>query len=139
MAALSADWIRQQVGDTPIRRSIQAPVKAATKILGGSLVSVVIAAGNGWARPSPGANTDRTIGVASSMVDNSTGANGDLNVVCLRGTFLFRNDPAAPVLKENLGQVCNVLDDQTATMAATGQTMGKVTGFRGDLVEVEIV
>lgn len=140
MAALTKDWIRGQVGDVPPRRTIQAPVKAATKIFAGSIVSVTVAAGTGWARPAPGANTDTTIGVCTVVCDNTTGANGDQTVTCVRGNFPFHNDVGAPVLKENLGQVCFVLDDNTVTMTNTGQPAGKVTGIRSDgLIEVEIL
>lgn len=142
MANLTKDWIRSTINDLPVRRQITAPVKANTVIFAGTLVAVLVANNTGWAQPATGDNTTRVIGVCGILTDNTGGQNGDRRVSVNRGNFPFHNDSAgSPVKAENLGQVCFVLDDNTMTMANTGQQAGKVTGLSpdGTIVEVEIV
>lgn len=100
--------------------TIDLPVAAATKILGGTIVDA-----NALGFAVAGPTGIRSWGIASDLADNSSGAAGDI-VVNVRLAFaievrLLANDTGSPLTKADVGRQCFVLDNQTVTgSSATG-------------------
>lgn len=113
MAALTAD--RNTAAKT-LGRRISLKVKAATKIFAGSIVAVEAA--TGWAVPAGDTVGHQVVGRAESQVDNSTGANGDKEVVVHKGVFKWNNG-AAPVVQATIGDTVMVQDDNAVRITST--------------------
>lgn len=87
------------------------PVKAATKIHAGGMVQIDA---TGYAVPASATPANVTIGRAEATADNTTGANGAINVKSRRGVFRFGNSAAADLIAlTEVGKACYVVDDQT--------------------------
>jgi len=114
------------------------PVKAATKIYGGSLVCLDAA---GWAVPGAVATTLVALGRAEEQVDNTAGANGDLRVTVRRGRFRWKNSAAADAItRAEIGDDCYVVDDETVAKTSGGATRslaGKIVDLDAQGVWVE--
>jgi hypothetical protein len=104
------------------------PVKAATKIFGGSIVCIDTA--NNLAIPGKTGLGLKYAGVAQEMADNTAGLDGAIRVRVFRGPeslFRFTNLAADLVVLGNIGSLCYMVDDQTvaktdgtATRSAAG-------------------
>lgn len=126
MAALTKDR------STPARNGdyLSAPMKGGSKIFKGALVVL----DGGYAAPGHVAAGLVAIGRAHGSMDNSAGADGDLNIVVARGD-LYRFDNLATdlVARTQIGSVCYVVDD--ATVAATHA--GDTRSIAGKVVDVD--
>jgi hypothetical protein len=88
------------------------PVKAATKIYAGTMVAL---GSDGYARPARATSTDIVIGIAEALADNTSGADGDINVTVRRrvaGAFANSLSGDAITLTER-GKTVFVVDDST--------------------------
>jgi hypothetical protein len=100
--------------------TIDLPVAAATKILGGTIVDT-----NALGFAVAGPTGIRSWGIASDSADNTSGAAGDIPVnVRLPYALevrLLANDTGSPLTRADVGRQCFVLDNQTVTgSSATG-------------------
>ncbi len=59
-------------------------------------------------------------GLATRAVDNTGGANGDLNCRFRSGVFRFENDVGAPVVAADIGGLAFAVDDNTIANVAGG-------------------
>lgn len=114
------------------------PVKAAVKCLQGGLA--VLSAG--YAAPGSTATTLVAIGRFEETVDNTGGANGDLNVQVRRGIFKFANSAAGDLIAQaDVGADCYIVDDQTVAKtngSSTRSRAGKVVAVDADGVWVQV-
>lgn len=126
MAALTKDR------DTARRQGedFQHPVAAAKKIFAGSIVMLNA---TGYATPGAVATTLKPAGVAQEQVDNSAGADGDVNVNVRKGVFRFAND--GTVARADIGGTAYVVDDQTV---ADNDGTGTRSAL-GEIVDVDSV
>jgi hypothetical protein len=90
-------------------------VAASTKLYGGSSVSLNAA---GFAKLGADTASEKFVGVARDLADNSTGANGDKDVVVwANGVFDFAFSGTA--VQANVGLPVYLVDDNTVALAAT--------------------
>ena len=108
---------------SPARRGapviFSAKVKAATKILAGTLVGVDA---GGWLVPASAATT-KARGVAVETVDNTAGANGALSAeVETDAQYRLQNSAANPATQAHVGATLKVVTglDETATFSGSG-------------------
>lgn len=94
-----------------IERQIKLPLKAATDIPAGAIVSVD-ATGNAV----NGADAAGQIAMGRAAHSASYAA-GDRWIVVERGVFWYAND--GTVLTASIGSPCTILDNQTVSLAAT--------------------
>jgi hypothetical protein len=134
MAALTADRNTKERAD----KMFSFPVKAATKIFAGSIVAL----NAGKAVPGSTAVGLVAVGRAEEQVDNSSGADGDLNVSVRRGCFRFLNSAAGDAIAvSDVGSTCYIVDDQTVAKTnggATRSAAGTIRDVDADGVWVEI-
>ncbi len=120
-------------------RNFNYPVAAGVKIFPGALV--VITTG-GYARPARTNTTDKVVGVAEQLADNTNGANGDIRVKTVAGTFNFVNSTAGDAIAlGNVGDPAYVVDDQTVALTSntnTRITAGKIIDVDSDGVWVNV-
>jgi hypothetical protein len=121
-AALSTD----RVTETKQRGAKSYPVKAATKIYAGAMVCVD---GNGWALPAADAANLKMVGVATKQVDNSAGANGDLQVP-VESPIVARYS-ASSITQAMVGTMMYVVDDNTFddALGTNGIKAGRLVEF----------
>lgn len=106
------------------------PVKASTKIFGGSLVCLDA---SGWAVPGSTATGLIARGVALKQADNSSGANGAINAETEQGIFPFENSASADeITRAEIGDLCYIVDDQTVAKT-DGSSSRSVAGRIVDL------
>ncbi len=127
--ALSADR------NTTYREGVEiaVPVAASTKIYAGSLVMVDA---NGYAVPGADTANCKFIGVALQQVDNSSGGNGDKQVVVRRqGVFDFKGSSLTQAM---VGSPMYLVDDETFAPASVttndipcGRLVQYISGTRG--------
>ncbi len=131
--ALSTDRATEQRDG----KLLSVPVAASAVLYAGALI---VANATGYAAPGSVAADLTAMGMATEKVDNSAGADGDLNIEVLRGrAFKFKNDGTNPVTQAHLGQDCYVFDDETVSSNATGTSVaGKVVDIESDGVWVFI-
>lgn len=102
-------------------------VAGTKKIFAGSLVA---RDANGYATPGATATTLLGAGRAEEYVDNSAGANGDVNISVRKGIFRFDNSTAGDQITiANIGNDCYIVDDQTVAKTngtGTRSVAGKV-------------
>lgn len=101
------------------------PVKASTKILGGTVGGIDA---SGWAVPMTAATGIKVIGVAKKTADNSNGSNGAINVTFefsrpIR-VFLFENDAGTPLTKADVWGPCYGIDNQSMSGDDSGHSVG---------------
>lgn len=119
MAALNADRNTPQLND-PSPAARRGAVAAGQRIWAGALLMrnaagflVVASAGLGLI----GA------GRAEKRIDNSAGADGDVQVDFALGTFRFENAAAADeITAADIGALCYAVDDQTVAKTAAANT-----------------
>lgn len=103
------------------------PVAASTVIYKGAIVALNAA---GFAVPAADTAGLQVVGIAHDKVDNSTGANGDKNVIVEYGREYLM--AAASITQALVGDLMYVVDDQTVDDAA-GPTndiaVGRLTRF----------
>lgn len=125
MAALSAD--RKTTSKGKLRRQ-EYPVAASQTIYAGALVCIDA---DGYAIPAADtAGISDVVGVATAKADNSSGADGDINVVVEYGGAFLLDE--ASVTQADVGRDAVVSDDQTITNAATATndiTVGRILSF----------
>lgn len=105
------------------------PIAAATKILAGT---IVVLSATGYAEPGTTATGKKAVGVAKQTVDNTDGANGDLQVPIARGCFLFANSAAGDAIaNSDYGATCYVVDNQTVAKTDGTGTRSAAGVIRG--------
>ena len=105
---------------------LEYPVKAATRIYGGSMVVVD---STGYAVPAGNTAGHKLVGIALEQADNSTGADGAIYIrVRTAGVFEFG---ASSISQANVGAEMYVVDDQTFDDVDPGQGIkcGKLTKY----------
>ena len=132
MAALAKDR------NTPYRDGlyISVPVKAGAKIYAGSLV----VADGGYAKPAAKAADLVALGRAENLADNSSGANGDIQVQVRRGMFRWDTvkADAGKVTVAEIGKDVYIADDQSVDKRSAGSSKaGKCLGVDSEGVWVE--
>lgn len=126
MTALSADRA------TPERdgKCFSFPVKAGKKIFTGALVVLA----TGYAEPGATALNLLAVGRAEEPVDNSGGADGDVNVEVRAGCFRYANSAGADLIAEtDIGASAYIVDDQTVAKTDGGGTRSKA----GTIIDVD--
>jgi hypothetical protein len=106
--ALSADR------NTPYRLGDQVshPIAAATVVYAGS---IVVLNATDYAEPGTTDTGLRAEGRAEARVDNTGGADGDLQVPCMKGVFQFANSVGDAVDRSHIGGVAYIEDDETVS------------------------
>ncbi|MDE0382400.1 MAG: hypothetical protein OXI22_00820 [Defluviicoccus sp.] len=132
MAALTKDRMTATREGTVI----SVPVKAATTIHGGSIVAKPA---SGRAAPATKAENLKILGRSEERADNSSGKDGDINVLVRRGVFRWANaSGAGKIAATDIGADAYALDDQTVTKTAAGASKaGKILGVDAEGVWVE--
>ena len=117
--ALSAERNTVQAADVA-RSPISYKVKGSTKIYKGSLV--VLSAG--YAKPGAAAASLVAIGRAKKTIDNSAGADGDLEVEVEEGMFWWGNNAAGSdaVVAADIGQTVYIEDDANVCHTSTSKS-----------------
>ncbi len=106
-------------------------VAATKKIFEGSLVCLNA---TGFATPGAVATTLKADGVALTTVDNTSGADGAVNVEVRKGTFRFANSAAGDLItRAEIGTTCYVVDDQTVAKTSGTNTRSAA----GTVVDVD--
>lgn len=136
MAALTS--ARNTIRQDGKRRSV--PLAANGKVYQGGLVQIVAA--SAFADKATATVANVTIGMATSTVDNTGGANGDKSVEVDRGIFRFANSAAGDLIaRTEIGKDVYVVDDQTVAKtnaANTRPVAGKCFDVDAQGVWVEI-
>ncbi|CAN5754698.1 hypothetical protein BH11PSE12_BH11PSE12_08360 [soil metagenome] len=102
-------------------QDFEFPVKAASKILAGTVV-VIDTATNLAVKGSTAANL-KTVGIAQDVADNTSGANGDIRVKVKRGLFCLANSVAGDlIVLGDVGSPAYLVDDQTVAKTSGGAT-----------------
>jgi len=108
-------------------------VAAATKLWGGGLVCLN---SSGYAVKGSEADALVCVGVAVATVDNTAGANADLDVEVMTGEFKFENSAGGDEIGiDDIGKTAYIVDDQT--VALTAGTVGRSKAGRVVLVETD--
>ncbi len=117
--ALSAERSTIQAADVQ-RAPNSWLVKASTKIYKGSLV--VLSAG--YAKPGAAAASLVAVGRAKKTVDNSSGADGALEIEVEEGQFWWGNNAAGsdPVVAADIGQTVYIEDDANVCHTSTSKS-----------------
>jgi len=108
------------------RGLVTLPIAAGTEVINGTIACVNA---NGYAVEGATATNLVYMGRFESTVDNTDGADGDLAVnvrTPAADAFLWDNDTANPVTQAMLGTKCYILDNQTVTANATGNSLAGV-------------
>ncbi len=115
------------------------PVVAAALIYAGA---IVVLGATGFAAPGSTATGLIARGVAKDTVDNSAGADGDLNVETETGVFLLKNSAAADqITRADIGGSAYIVDDETVAKTDGGATRsiaGVIKDVNADGVFVHI-
>lgn len=118
---------------------VSLPVAAAVKIFEGSLVA---RDGSGDARPGRTATTDKGVGRAEALADNTGGGAGAITVEIRKGIFKFANSAAGDLIaRVDIGNDCYIVDDQTVAKTNgtnTRSVAGKVFDVDSDGVWVDM-
>ncbi|MEF2965662.1 hypothetical protein V3851_07455 [Paenibacillus sp. M1] len=118
-------------------RLIVLPVKGGVKIFDGALVALDA---DGFAIPGEKAPDLTAAGRAEEFVDNAAGADGAATVRVARGVFTFNNSTTGAIAQKDVLKNCYIEDDETVSVTATDSSVaGKVLGFEGSEVIVEIL
>lgn len=119
--------------DTPLKEGVLFTRKVAgtKKILAGTIVALNA---TGYATPGAVAATLVADGRAEETVDNTDGADGDLNVTVRKGVFRFANSADADLITiAEIGDNCYIVDNQT--VAKTSDTNAR--SVAGKIVDVD--
>jgi len=123
---------------TPRRNAddVNDPVASAQKIFQGAIV-MLNASGNAIKGVTATGLTPR--GVAQALVDNTSGADGDVSIAARKGCFRFKND--ASIARADIGGTAYVVDDETVAKTdgtGTRSALGEITDVDASGVWVEI-
>lgn len=136
MTAQTAGRNISRYGSDAIPDRNQLPMKAATRVFQGSLVVL----NAGYAAPGTAALNLVAAGVAQTTVDNTAGANGDLNVDVESGVYPFANSSAGDLIgATEVGLDVYIVDDQTVAKTNgtnTRSRAGKCIRIENGLVYV---
>ena len=127
MAALTKDR------RTPSRAGdlITVPAAAAAKLFAGSLAARKAA---GYAAPASTAANLVALGRVEELADNSSGADGAINVTIRRGVFRWANSSGGDeITGADIGNDCYIVDDQTVAKTHNSNARSKA----GRIVGVE--
>jgi len=117
-------------------RHYDDPVAGSTTIYKGALVALNA---TGYLVPMSVATGLIARGVAKEQVDNSGGADGDLNCKSETGIYKFVNDGTNPVSRATIGDNVYAEDDQTVSTNATGTSVaGELVDFDGTNAFVKV-
>lgn len=105
------------------------PVKAGVTIFQGAIVAME----NNLAVPGKTATGLTVLGFARETIDNTNGADGEVNVPVKRGTISLANLATDLIASGSEGQDCYLVDDQT--VAATSDT--NTRSVAGTIIQVE--
>lgn len=137
LTAARANTVR--LGDSAVIDILKLPVKANTKVYGGSFV--VIDAG--YAAPGRTATGLIAAGKAEKTVDNTGGAAGALVIEVRRGCHKWLNSSAGDLIAQaDVGKLVYIVDDQTVAKTdggATRSAAGRVLQVDADGVFVESI
>lgn len=125
MAALTKDR------RTPYRPGdlITVPAAAAAKLFAGSLAARRAA---GYAAPASTAANLVALGRVEELADNSSGADGDINVKIRRGVFRWANSAGGDeIMGADIGSDAYIVDDQTVAKTHAGNTRSKAGRILG--------
>ena len=106
------------------------PVAAGKKIYAGS---IIVLNATGYAEPGATATGLVARGIAREQVDNSAGADGDLNVESFAGEDAYRVANDGSIDRTHIGGDAYIVDDQT--VAATDGTGTR--SIAGKIVDVD--
>jgi hypothetical protein len=95
-------------------RSINVPVAASTQIFAGAMVS---SNATGFAVPASDTAGEVVLGIAEEQVDNSAGADADLEIRVRKGTFEL-NTLGTVVNQADVGRTVFVSDDNNVEKTA---------------------
>ena len=130
MAAQTADRKVTRLGSGLTKRTV--PLAATAKVWSGGLV-MLNATGFGTAAAA-GTATLVVAGIAESQQDNTTGADGDLEVVVESDVIAnFGNLGADPVTQADVGQLVFAADDQTIARTNGGGAGRPAVGYLHEL------
>ncbi|HTJ78533.1 MAG TPA: hypothetical protein VL357_06015 [Rariglobus sp.] len=106
--------------DTPERQgqSRNYPVAAGVILYAGALLAL---SATGFAVPAANTAGLKVIGRSEQTIDNSAGADGDLDVVVKAGVFGYNNSATNPVGVADVGKTAYVEDDNTVATTATNK------------------
>lgn len=141
MAELTGPRKPPQMGDGPLPRTFDLPVKAGAKIYYGALVVL----DGGYAAPGREAEGLRargvclggTYGAQSEVVDNTDGTNGALSCKVRAGVFKFVN--GGDITQAHVGTNAYILDDQTVVKDGTERSLaGEIMQLDADGVWIAV-
>lgn len=124
--------------NTPRRENVdyEHPVGTGQKIFAGA---IVMRNATGYAVKGITATGHVALGVAQELADNTTGADGAINVKVRRGLHRFAND--GTISRADIGATAYVVDDQTVADnngAGTRSVLGTIRDVDSVGVWVEI-
>lgn len=115
------------------------PVATAVLIYSGALVVVN---SSGYAKPGVTGTSLRAVGVAEGYVDNSSGGNGDVDVLVRPGIFGFKNSAGGDeITAADIGATAYIVDDQTVAKTSDTNTRspaGRICMIEDSLVYINI-
>ena len=115
------------------------PVKAAAKLYAGGLICLDA---TGHAVAGSASTTLKARGRCLKQVDNSAGADGDVNVDTETGVFNFKNSAAGDLITiADIGNDCYIVDDETVAKTdgtGTRSIAGRIDSIDSHGVWVEI-
>ncbi len=131
--ALSADRATQEKDG----KLISLPVAAGVKCYAGGIAVM----NGGYAEPGATATGLKYVGMFEETVDNTSGADGDVNVLVRRGkAFKWGNSASADeITAADIMSDCYIVDDETVAKTSgtsTRSVAGKVIGVESDGVWV---
>lgn len=127
MAALTANEVSIVAKDEPSSVRYDLPVDAGVNCFQGAMIGMLA----GVAAPMVTATGIVAVGRCRVQADNSTGADGDLNVAVDTGVFGPYVNDGASIAASDIGSLCYAVDDQTVNLADGG-----TRSVAGSIVEV---
>ena len=117
-------------------RTLVFPVKAGQAIDEGMIVAIK----EGYAIAGAKTTGATTVGVALEPVDNTKGADGEVEITVKRGAFKVLNASVNPVTQANVFKTAYFADAYSVTAISTGSSaVGKILSLDGEDVIVEIM
>lgn len=131
MAALSNPRDTIQMGDKTVVDFLSIPAKAGAKPIQGGIVVL----NAGFAAAATAAVNLIAVGIARETVDNTTGADGAVQVPVRQGTLgPFENSTAGDqITQAQVGADCFLVDDHTLARTSNGGTRSRA----GKIMQVE--
>jgi hypothetical protein len=123
--------------DTPERFGsvINHPVAAATSLFAGAMIAL---SATGFAVKASNTAGLKVVGRAEQSIDNSAGANGDLDITAKLGVFRYANSATAPIAAADVGKWAYVEDDTTVALNTTNKVKaGRIVAIDADGVWVD--